>query len=60
MKKINFLFLFLFLFSQLQAFVLDKDDVKDKRIITQLKKDDTLIRLEKGAIFVPWIVSKKN
>ncbi len=60
MKKISFLILLLFIFPHLFAKIVDKDNLKNKQIITQLKKDETLIPLEKGAIFVPWIVSKKN
>ncbi len=47
-------------FSCIQADVLDKDDIKSPDILRELSEDPTLLPMNKGALFVPYLVDPKR
>lgn len=55
----SFLFLLLCAFP-LGALTLDAQQVKDPQIREQLARDATLVPMEKGAVFVPWLVDSQR
>jgi len=57
-KKIIFFLLFLNIFT-LSGKSVDIKEVTDPKILEQLNQDPTLLPLEKGALFVPYIVDSK-